>query len=42
MPALPAADNGRMRATLIWPVPSVVSGTGGPLGGCGVEEREER
>jgi hypothetical protein len=34
------ADKGRIRATLIWPVPSVVSGTGGALGG--VEEKEER
>ena len=30
-PALPPADSGRMSATLTWPVPSVVSGTGGPL-----------
>ena len=43
MPALPAADSGRMSATLTWPVPSVVSGTGGMAGGCawasGVEEK---
>ena len=39
-PALPPAESGRISATLTWPVPSVVSGTGGPAGACGAEEKD--
>src|ERR1700749_3652042 len=36
-PAFPPADSGRMSAIRTWPVPSVVSGTGGPAGASGVD-----
>ncbi len=37
-PALPPADSGRMSAIRTWPVPIVVSATGGPAGACGSAE----